>query len=1115
MGNSRIIKETKIGIIAGTVVLAMVTLLGISSICSQAASAATSKETLEQGETYQWTYKKPFGRVADEFMTIDGKLEEEQWKGQNQLSQTENGVKVTATTVFTEKGLYIGLEAFDKNVVWNMRHNYSDNSNFKVIVTKENEAMYKKDNYDMSFPVTRHAYLQIDAKNCRSYRQTPYQGKAYVDGELNSGNTKSISAELFLSWEDLHYTQEELGADGIPDNVEIYVSYRSLDQQKGAKTIAASFTKEWQFETYFHFNQNGWVGSYDSVTVGNTADGPAASDQWELKVDANGKETATATAERLQVLWLKDFSATDFEVEVTVKPLRTKQDIYNRCGIMVYKNSGAYNIFGLRGKNITQGNSLTLKTFRETDAYHWENQPGLADETVRSGNYTEETVKLKVVKRGNSLSYYYDGVFWKSEEIDALNGACCVGLFTNGAAEFSDWSYSSNWNVKTQFRVNRSDSGLVDIRFITGIDSLNYQNAYFHIEVANAQGKVYKSGNLTERIGYTSLLENGKKVTPGEYFGTTSKYFVVHALTGIPESCIDDTFTVTTYCTELDGTTTAHETTTFTIRDKMKDMSKVTITYPDNTTETLFATRKIGLSAEPKVGYGNPFLTAYVNQEATTDLETACKNLTADATVTYSYVAKTTNTTPGTGVAMAADGKITLTGNLKTGEPYSDELNPADKQNLYTGNTMRQMMVADGTHQYSVLRAKVTASQFDGGSVGFAIEVNSTLAMVGIKKNGTVDVRSYSAGNSPADAYMEKVSAELDWGKGVDMMFVHDIATYYLFVNGELVVKFENNVNWLWGNGYVEKNVGFSQWGQNVVSFTDYTYETGTEAVRESLVIHTEVTVQYPDGTSEIIPASFNSGLAREPQIGYDNPFFTVYVNDKKVSDLQAACKYLVEDATVRYAYTSKTTYTGDNKNLGIAVAADGKITLSGRYNTNWAGLEDEKNPVDGAALWPDSTVRQVMLAHTAASPYVIKTNATVTEFKNGSVGFALEVEGKMARFEIEKNGNLSLWSYVVGGNPDGLQKYNLSSKLDWETGVELALVCNGNTYSLYVNGEIAASFENNKNWYFTNNPTARNGYVNENVGLSQRGRSTVTFTDYTYVTGQMAVNDFLDSLNQ
>ena len=690
----------------------------------------------------------------------------------------------------------------------------------------------------------------------------------------------------------------------------------------------------------------------------------------------------------------------------------------------------------------------------------------------------------------------------------SLSLVCLIGVImtVNLKAEATDGKL---WDVKMQLRVNRTDSEKMDIRFVTGIDSLEYQNVYFQVEVKNTEGKVYKQGNLVEKVAYTTILANNEKVYPDKDFGKDAKFFVIHTLTGIPESCFDDIFTVTTYSTALNGDVTKHETVSFTLREKMT--ANVTFTYPDSTTETIQAIYGKGLKTEPKVGYNNPFLKTSFNGVETTDLETACKSLTADATVTYAYTSRTTNTMTGTGIAMAADGKVTLTGpQVDSDGVQADEANPTNANDkLYASAAMRQVLVAAKRDNYSVLKATVTSDNYIDGAVGFALTVNDKMAMVGIYKSGKAFIHSWAAGSNPEGAITYQTTKPLDWKNGVELAFVQNYGNYYLFANNELVLKFGNNVKWSWGwNGNVSWDMGFSQRGRNVVTFADYTFEIGKEAVSKYLSRSVQVGITYPDGTTDTITSEFDKGLATEPTVGYDNPFLTAYLNDKPISDLKEVCKYLREDVTITYTYTSRTTNTTDSTK-GIAMAADGTVTLTGQVGNDFATLADEKNPATGASLNRYDAMRQIIMPDINGEYWVLKTKVTSDNVMTygGAVGFALTVNDKMAFVGVYRDGRGEVHSYAAGTNPAGCFKNTDREllKLNWTSGVELVLVCDNDTYHMYADGTEVVTFKSGVSWGW------QTGVVSQPVGLAQRSPSTFKFTEYTVATGQDAVNEYVN----
>ena len=270
-----------------------------------------------KGEDYNWNYNKPFFSETDDFMSVDGVLNEEKWQGQNKMEHTSDGITFTATTVFTEKGLYVGLQAFDKNIQWYTRNEFGSNSSFAVKIVKTGEPTYNVVGWN-EHP-NRNNYFNIDAKTSRSYRETPYRAASVVDGELNSGDTKSLTAELFVTWENLHYTPEELGENGYPEDIQIMVSYMKIvgDRSGDNRSLAPGFMESNRYDTFFLFGPEGLKHVYNSDTLGNAVNGVSATDRWIID-DAAG--TATTNEDRTQMLWFKNEYSSDFimEADVTV-----------------------------------------------------------------------------------------------------------------------------------------------------------------------------------------------------------------------------------------------------------------------------------------------------------------------------------------------------------------------------------------------------------------------------------------------------------------------------------------------------------------------------------------------------------------------------------------------------------------------------------------------------------------------------------------------------------------------------------------------------------------------------------------------------------------------------
>ena len=92
------------------------------------------------------------------------------------------------------------------------------------------------------------------------------------------------------------------------------------------------------------------------------------------------------------------------------------------------------------------------------------------------------------------------------------------------------------------------------LRFIMGVDSLDYKNAEFRITATYTQGGEEKTAyNGYEPItkAYSSVTADGNTVTPLEL---GSKYLVTMSVTDIPSGVGDITFDIKACVRDLDGT---------------------------------------------------------------------------------------------------------------------------------------------------------------------------------------------------------------------------------------------------------------------------------------------------------------------------------------------------------------------------------------------------------------------------------------------------------------------------------------------------------------------------------------------------------------------------------
>ena len=218
--------------------------LSLLMVATTAVACSSSNDNPEKGPDYNYNYTQPLHAIADVFMNVDGKLDEEAWKGQNWLyCAGSNNSEIKSTTVFTSKGLYVGVYAQDSTIVWSNRYTIKESSGILIQVVREDAINY---NDDRSYiHPGQHCLFNLDAKNALCRTENRFDAATSYDGDLNGTNSTYFSAELFLPWSELNYKEDELNADGTPNAVKVLVQYKDTDAGG-----FAGFTDDNQFETY-------------------------------------------------------------------------------------------------------------------------------------------------------------------------------------------------------------------------------------------------------------------------------------------------------------------------------------------------------------------------------------------------------------------------------------------------------------------------------------------------------------------------------------------------------------------------------------------------------------------------------------------------------------------------------------------------------------------------------------------------------------------------------------------------------------------------------------------------------------------------------------------------
>ena len=413
-----------------------------------AAGCAENDTSAAESEPYEYVFNKPFAGTPDVYMNIDGVLDEEVWQDKTYLEQSVKNKQWAATTHFTKKGVYIAVKATDPKMVYRTR--YTNRSLFYLYLCKTGEQTYGLNT--LAYHEGRCFQFQLDPYYCRSLGRVPYYYKAHVEGELNGDSECTMTAELFLTWKDLYYTEEELGENGYPEDIQMYVNY-------GGEATEVLGTCLWREETYFHFNTDGYAGEVQNETFGGVKNGLASTDRWTKNENGN----LYTAAGRTQIIWLKNAYAKDFMFEAALKPLdktpggseiKIRGDkVYGRFGLITENSNADYSVYSSAASGAP--GRLQLQTCRQIDSFHWQNKIGVSGGNIATG-IGEDFVTFRVIKQGDMFYYFYGDTYWKSERIQDLQDKVYCGVFTSQGVEILDYKYENFEGKETELKAELS-----------------------------------------------------------------------------------------------------------------------------------------------------------------------------------------------------------------------------------------------------------------------------------------------------------------------------------------------------------------------------------------------------------------------------------------------------------------------------------------------------------------------------------------------------------------------------------------------------------------------------------------------------------------------------------
>ena len=244
-------------------------------------------------------YKNANGSQPDGYLMIDGVTSEPEIIGKNKFSYLYEDVKIEASSVFTENGVYFYARAYDDKISWTAKNKFTKNTHFRFYFETK-DGTYKQ--------------IYIDAYNHKLFENKITSG-ARVDGVINSGNTVSFTAEAFISWEELGYSAAIARVRILPAyyRVETAGEYTS-----GILILPPSVSSATAISSYPAFSSSG----YQSVGAGENFGDSLCGDLMTEGVTVKGTGAETDANGRREVFYTHGYSD-NFVFEISASASQT------------------------------------------------------------------------------------------------------------------------------------------------------------------------------------------------------------------------------------------------------------------------------------------------------------------------------------------------------------------------------------------------------------------------------------------------------------------------------------------------------------------------------------------------------------------------------------------------------------------------------------------------------------------------------------------------------------------------------------------------------------------------------------------------------------------------
>lgn len=418
----------------------LVAAVGLTACGSKYESGSWSKIESQYGT-------QGFHCTPEAGMEIDGYLDEAAWdeKCQKVFTHTELGCSFVVRSYYNVSGMYFGMVSRDYNVIYSRAYGLQQlvNSGFVLSVFAEGDTT-----------LGRKFSVGLDAGNTpRAYGLYNYQGRATVQGVVNSGETDGMTVEMFVPWSNIGLDVES-EAD-VPENIRVAIRYNVITGDVGSTgtEIYPGLGNDYNYGKLYKFDATGYSETdRDEWLLGDAADGYAKSANYDFSQADDGVYGTYAPADRSQSPNNTNIFVRNVYAERFVYTMRIRPSLVNGSAVLGGSGRATVNLmaqtsYGMYGFGISLlPGSVSANTVRLTRISYvnraWTSLPETQAfyTTQSSGSIAADGVTLTLIKDGDTYYYVYgtpeNGVYIGYDRNVIHSGAACPGVISYNCAAY-------------------------------------------------------------------------------------------------------------------------------------------------------------------------------------------------------------------------------------------------------------------------------------------------------------------------------------------------------------------------------------------------------------------------------------------------------------------------------------------------------------------------------------------------------------------------------------------------------------------------------------------------------------------------------------------------------